>query len=1389
MYIINFLNDFFEVTMKSFTHLSKNFKNKKNNLVFAFALMFSFLSIFSTSNAKSPYCTPSAGSYYTCTYMWITNVTFNTINNTSGCGEYSDYSSSVSTDIKKNKSYTIGITCYGYPMQYNVWIDYNQNGEFEKEELVVEVLNGNANSEATQTITIPATAKGGKTVMRIMADYQYQGASYDPCYINYYGEVEDYQVNIVSDPDASICQIPSPISPFTVGNQTVIATIKNYGDPNLTSAKIFWAVNNVPQNSPNGYSWTGNLKKGDSANVVLGTYNFSYPAAGPFNPFNITAYTSNPNGLAIDDDPSNDSKTVFVTPILNDCGVIGFFGPPEGFGAGLTAVKARVRNYAPKPLTKVTINWKMDGTTQTPVTISGLNIQYGQYSDLDVGSYLFYNKTPLGPFNVECWTTNPNNIVDEDQTNDKYTGGIGPSLTAGTYKIGGSNAHFPSIVSAASYLNSGGVFGTGTVYFDVRQSATPYTGQIVLSNPLANANTIVFRSESGRYSDVMIEASPTGANNFVVQISNMSNVQFRDMTISNKNSNISLAGRVFDISNAANTMIYNCLVNGVAKTNTDPAYSSVVLNNAGIDIMKSNFYGGSIAVDGQSPTTQPINLSDNSFFDFSSIGSKILGNQYSGLISLNNNGFKSQGTVTPRYGVWIEGPGKLANNVFDNINGTGNANEGVIKIVHSVPVQSYIMTLYGNVINNCSNINGLKIDNAYVYIDRNYINISQTLTNMNALGYFANSQGVMGNNVLIGKNIYGFHAHNMSNFDFIYNSLNITGGAGSAIHSINADYTAMRNIFINKGNGYVYEINGGKPILKENTFKSVSTNFANANGTNYSVLATWFNAQFDKGSRIADVTYLTAADLHIFLYIPEIMYGVALFAGDNSLAGNLERTDYDGETRTSYYAGADEIFLAVNLIRQSTGFVDCEKSTKNSLTVSSEINYGAIMTYQWDKDGIELPGKTEPVLYFKDLKFLESGLYKCKIGGPGTTQSIYSKPVAVYVSTPTFITVQPKDEILAVGSKATFTFTAHVNGKKIEDAIINEEVKVQWYKYISEAQSTLLTDIMPRIAGSKSNYLTINNFVKSDFGKYYAEITGLCGIVKTTTAQLIEEKLDVTIIQQPTALTNCEGTDAIFNADATSQSAKVINYQWFKDGIALSENLPQIEGTNSKHLLIYGIDNNDAGEYYATVSLDGTTITKQTDKVKLNVKAKPAILTQPKGVTLKVGEDLSLEVAVADINDPSVKYQWIKDTKQISNATASKYVKAKVTSDDQGQYLCVITNDCGTIISDKIMVVITTGTTDVTDVQSNGYSLSVPSPSPINQTANVKYFVPNQTNVRISISDIQGSFETELVNQMVITGEHFVTINVNQMNISSGTYFLKLESSGVVLVQKIVVIK
>jgi len=130
---------------------------------------------------------------------WIQRVQLGSINNNSGNnGGYADFTN-ISTTLVKGVSNTITITPgwsgTRYREAYRVWIDYNQNGIFESNELVYNRSRTNATS-VSGSFTVPSTALNGPTRMRVSMKYN---ASPTACEIFAFGEVEDYTVVISSN--------------------------------------------------------------------------------------------------------------------------------------------------------------------------------------------------------------------------------------------------------------------------------------------------------------------------------------------------------------------------------------------------------------------------------------------------------------------------------------------------------------------------------------------------------------------------------------------------------------------------------------------------------------------------------------------------------------------------------------------------------------------------------------------------------------------------------------------------------------------------------------------------------------------------------------------------------------------------------------------------------------------------------------------------------------------------------------------------------------------------------------------------------------------------------------------------------------------------------------
>ena len=138
---------------------------------------------------------------------WITNVTFNTINNDTVAEgapcSYGDYTG-MSTTVARGSTHTLSVTFQSgtYTEYVKAWFDWNQDYVFD---VVTEeyFIGSGASTTVSLPITIPIGAALGATRMRVVEDYG--SAAFGPCEDTYYGEAEDYTVVIEEAPPIGAC--------------------------------------------------------------------------------------------------------------------------------------------------------------------------------------------------------------------------------------------------------------------------------------------------------------------------------------------------------------------------------------------------------------------------------------------------------------------------------------------------------------------------------------------------------------------------------------------------------------------------------------------------------------------------------------------------------------------------------------------------------------------------------------------------------------------------------------------------------------------------------------------------------------------------------------------------------------------------------------------------------------------------------------------------------------------------------------------------------------------------------------------------------------------------------------------------------------------------------
>nr|NQU91698.1 DUF4394 domain-containing protein [Bacteroidota bacterium] len=221
-------------------------------------------------------------------------------NYNSGCSPdgYGDFTG-MSTNLSAGDDYILYAET-GYDGNYIcVWIDFNDDGEFEADEMLIEDFYLEFGAQLYEIpLTIPMASQDGEH--RLRARGIWDETATDPCGDFYDGETEDYTVNIIGAGfinDVGIVSIdidgllpPGPVTPMV--------TLKNYGTGTQTAQLSI--INGVDYGTS---AWVPDLLPGETRQITYADWN-AEPGTYMFH-----AYLSDP-----DENPDNDQlfKEVIV---------------------------------------------------------------------------------------------------------------------------------------------------------------------------------------------------------------------------------------------------------------------------------------------------------------------------------------------------------------------------------------------------------------------------------------------------------------------------------------------------------------------------------------------------------------------------------------------------------------------------------------------------------------------------------------------------------------------------------------------------------------------------------------------------------------------------------------------------------------------------------------------------------------------------------------------------------------------------------------------------------------------------------------------------------------------------------------------------------------------
>lgn len=262
------------------------------------------------------------------------------------------------------------------------------------------------------------------------------------------------------------------------------------------------------------------------------------------------------------------------------------------------------------------------------------------------------------------------------------------------------------------------------------------------------------------------------------------------------------------------------------------------------------------------------------------------------------------------------------------------------------------------------------------------------------------------------------------------------------------------------------------------------------------------------------------------------------------------------------------------------------------------------------------------------------------------------------ITGPPTIISQPQTKTICEDLPAQFQFKAGST----------TEMTFAWQTYIDGLWTNIADD--ENYQGTQTSVLTINS-VKPSLSRWYR------GLAINTDGTSYSDSAG--LIYKAATFVEKSISDKVFcrgeNLDVPlSISGFNLSYQWMND----QGNLPdQIKDT----LRLLNLQPDQTGSYYAVVygdcGVDSTAI------FNVLVKDSTHIVSFPTEANICIGADDSIKVLAGGYN---LNYQWYKNNTLLSEETFQSLSFVDAQKTDEAYYNVLLSGDCGTILSDSVLL-------------------------------------------------------------------------------------------------------
>jgi RHS repeat-associated protein len=336
-----------------------------------------------------------------------------------------------------------------------------------------------------------------------------------------------------------------------------------------------------------------------------------------------------------------------------------------------------------------------------------------------------------------------------------------------------------------------------------------------------------------------------------------------------------------------------------------------------------------------------------------------------------------------------------------------------------------------------------------------------------------------------------------------------------------------------------------------------------------------------------------------------------------------------------------------------------------------------VVNYQWQQNGSDIPGATSSAYMRTNVQYLaDHGSYTvvCSNTAGAVTSSIATLTILV----PPVFTVVPASTNIVQGNDVTLV-AAVTN-------VATAPVSFQWQLNGTD------------IADATTASLTLHVPQPTDSGIYTIIATNIVGSNAVSATVGIYEPIRIT--NEPQSVIVVQGANAPFQVGASGTSPV---YTWRRAGTNLS-NGGNISGASTNTLIVSSVTTADATNYSVVVTNPVSAITSSVASLTVIT---PPVITSFNISPFPVIQAADATFTVTATSATTPIYQWTYNGTSITGANSSSYTNLVMTTNNNGLYSIIVSNDAGSVTNSTNITIlipptITSQPTDtITNVGSN----------------------------------------------------------------------------------------